>query len=521
MASLVPVTFFPTGATVLVPVGTTVAAAAAHADLPLSTPCGTRGICGECGVRVIFGALDAPDPTEVQTLRRSPAGVRLACRARVIRAVGIEPLVPASARALATGQARPGVPLVAGIDLGTTNVSAVVVDSVTGCEIAGSTVTNRQERFGSDVLTRLTAALEGAGEELAALAEESAAGALSLACEEAGVPTAAVERVVIAANTVMASLLMRLDVSGLAVHPFAPPFSAPAKLAPSSPSAAAITALYGAVVLPPIAGFVGGDALAAALATGLLSESSEPCLLVDVGTNAEMVLRSGRRLIVASAAAGPAFEGWGVASGGRAGGGAVDRVTVASGCVRLETGSGEWPDRYSGAGLVSALAALRALGWVEDDGRIATARVPAEHLATDADTGVASVLLGEGERSLPLTQLDIRALQLAKAAIRTGIDRVLATGGVDADSLAELLLSGAFGHALDADEAAAIGLVPHGVASRTRSVGNAALTGAALLAVSPEGLGDALGAAQSAEHLDLASDPAFQADLLAALRLVP
>ncbi len=177
-------------------------------------------------------------------------------------------------------------------------------------------------------------------------------------------------------------------------------------------------------MLPPIASYVGGDALAASLATGLLAPACPPRLLVDVGTNAEMVLRVGEVLVVASAAAGPAFEGWGVSSGGTAGAGAVERVVVMGDSVRLETGAGEAPDRFSGAGLVSALAALRQLRWIDEGGRVDAQAVPQDCLRFD-EAGVVSVVLGGPENSLMLSQLDIRTLQLAKAAIRTGIEHAL------------------------------------------------------------------------------------------------
>ncbi len=520
MSAPVPVTFFPSGITVLVPAGTTIAVAASRAGVTLSTPCGTRGICGECGVKVLFGELASPDATEAQTLKRAPAGVRLACRATAIVPVGVKPLIARSSSVRRTGAVPRDAEVVAGIDVGTTNVSAVLVDARSGMELAGATVTNRQERFGADVLTRMTAALDSAAAALAELAEESIAEALTLACEAAEVPTGDIVRAAVAANTAMASLLLGLDVSGLATHPFEPPFSSPQPLAPVTAVARAIPALVGAVVLPPIASFVGGDALAAALATGLTVAEAGGRVLVDVGTNAEVVLRSNGRLIVASAAAGPAFEGWAVSSGGRAGSGAVDRVVVTPGSTRLETRAGEAPDRFSGAGLVSALAVLRSLGWVDADGRIAVAEVPAERLETNG-SGVVSVVLGGGGRTLALSQLDIRALQLAKAAIRTGVDHALRSAHLDASGVNDLLLAGAFGHALDPSEAAAIGLVPAELAARTRSVGNAALTGAAMVAVSPECLEPAIAAVAAAEHLDLASDPAFQHDLLAALRLAP
>jgi uncharacterized 2Fe-2S/4Fe-4S cluster protein (DUF4445 family) len=530
MPRTIPVTFFPSGATALVPPGTTIAAAAARAGIVLSTPCGTRGICGECGVRIVFGELEPADATERATLKRAAAGIRLACRARVAEPVGVRPLI---LHALSVRKFEPvpqGAQVVAGIDVGTTNVSALLVDANSGRYLATATVANRQSSFGADVLSRLNAAIEGAGPELQMLAEDSIAEAVAAACETADVTVDSVVRAAIAGNTAMASLLLGHDVTSLATAPFVPPFAAPTALSPIGAPAAAIPALGGAVVVPPVAGFVGGDALAAALAAGLVGvrddaagsgEASGACrLLVDVGTNAEIVLRSHGRLVVASAAAGPAFEGWGVSSGGRAGTGAVERVTVVQGATRLETASGEHPERFSGAGLVSALSALRTLEWVDADGRIESDHVPVGHLRVD-EAGVTWVILGSEERSLELSQLDIRALQLAKAAVRTGIDAVLRAAGRFADDVCELLLAGAFGHALAGGDAAAIGMVPPQLASSTRSVGNAALTGAAMIAVAPEWLDRAMKDVATVEHVDLASDESFQRDLIAALRLAP
>ncbi len=474
MTARVPVTFEPSGATVLAEPGTTVATAARRAGVTLSTPCGTRGICGDCGVRVVFGSLEPPDETEAATLRKAPAGVRLACRARVNGPVGVRPLVVSGAtraRAYALGS---DARLVAGVDLGTTNVSARLVECASGAVVAEATVENRQRVHGADVLSRLAFATEGGGDELADLAEASVVEALSAVAEAASTDASRIDSVVIAGNTAMSSLLLRMVVASLTAHPFEPPYRSTARLKPRGSAGTAVPALVDALVLPPIAAFVGGDALAAALATGLLPQAQRGeqvgqlqqdgvRLLVDVGTNAEIVLRASGGLTVASAAAGPAFEGWGVSSGGRAGFGAVDRAVIGdSGAVRLETPGGESPERFSGAGLVSALAVLRSMEWLDADGRVNEDVVPPERL-TVAENGVRSVRLGSGERVLGLSQLDIRSLQLAKGAIRAGIDCTLYAAGVDVAEVRELLLAGAFGHALDVEAAATVGLVPRRV----------------------------------------------------------
>ena len=203
----------------------------------------------------------------------------------------------------------PCVPLVAGVDLGTTSVAVVLVDVESGREVARASVPNRQQAFGADVLTRMSAALSGSASQLREAAEASIVSALETAAERGEVQTAGIVRLAVAANSAMTALLLDVDVAPLATSPFTAPSDGGAIAAGSSllvPLAEDATA----VVIPPIAGFVGGDALAAAIAAGL-AEADEPVLLVDFGTNAEIVLAGCGSLVVASAAAGPAFEGVG------------------------------------------------------------------------------------------------------------------------------------------------------------------------------------------------------------------
>ena len=332
MAQRVPVTFHPAEVTVWVEQGSTVLAAAKQADVVVPAPCGGRGVCGSCGVRVVSGDLSEPDAQELDGLRRAPAGVRLACRARIEGACEIQPLI----RQVADGRTTPqgaDLELVAGVDLGTTSVAAVLVDPVSGREIARASVPNRQQAFGADVLTRMSAALAGSSAELRAAAEDSIVLALDAAASLGGVNVSGVCRLVIAANSAMIALLLGADVASLAVSPFIPP-STGGDLPADSRVRASIAPDAEAFVLPPVAGFVGGDALAAVLAAGL-SDAIEPTLLIDFGTNAEIVLAGCGPLIVASAAAGPAFEGAGIACGGPAAEGAVTSVRVEAGWSRV------------------------------------------------------------------------------------------------------------------------------------------------------------------------------------------
>lgn len=516
MSTRIPVTFAPGGLTVWVESGTTVLEAARRAGVLVPAPCGGRGVCGSCGVRVLAGALAAPDADERRGLARAPQGVRLACRARVAGPVELRPII-VHARPSVAGTAAFGATLVAGVDLGTTSVAAVIVDAVTGRELARASTPNRQQSFGADILSRLSAATSGASADLAALARESVAQALAAAASASGAVPAAIEHVVIAGNTAMSALLVEADAAPLTAYPF----DAPALPAEVSAEALGLALAPGArvTIVPPVAGFVGGDALVALVSAGMY-DTTVPTLLVDIGTNAEILLAGRGALRVASAAAGPAFEGMGITSGGPAADGAVERVLLGEdGSVGLSIIGGGEPAWLSGSGLVSAVAELWRKGHLDAEG-LMHATGPLEPRFRVGAGGVVEVVLDDAGR-IVLTQLDVRALQLAKAAVRVGIESVLRRATLDAEQLADVRVAGAFGSALDADDLADIGLVPDAVRSRIHRVGNAALDGAAVVALDPDVLEGASEMAAGAEHVDLASDPGFAAALIAATRLGP
>jgi uncharacterized 2Fe-2S/4Fe-4S cluster protein (DUF4445 family) len=515
VAARVPVTFVPAGITVWVEPGATVIDAAKRADVVVPAPCGGRGVCGTCGVRVVSGTLSEPDAQERAGLRYAPGDVRLACRARIEGPCEIRPiLAQPSVSRVNTGGAL--TPLVAGVDLGTTSVAAVLVDAATGREVARASVPNRQQAYGADVLTRMSAALAGSSADLMGAAELSIASAIHAAASLGGVETAGIERLVVAANSAMIGLLSGSDMTSLATSPFTPTAKG-GELPPDSALRMGLTPSAVALVLPPMAGFVGGDALAATLAAGM-ADADEPTLLVDLGTNAEIVLAGCGPLIVASAAAGPAFEGAGVSCGGPAAEGAVTKVTIGrEGSVDLTVIGSEPPRWFSGSGVVSAVAELLRVGHLRADGLL-TAKGPLEDRFTLLD-GVVTVSLGSVGECLTVNQLDVRSLQLAKAAVRTGIEAVLRASGVGTGALREVLVAGAFGSALDSADLVDLGVFPRDTATKIRSVGNAALEGAAVIALDPALLDLAVRVACGARHVDLAGDPGFTSALMEATEL--
>jgi len=519
VSTRVPITFAPDGTVVWVEPGTTVSDAAQAAGIVIPAPCGGRGVCGSCGVRVVAGVLSEPDDAELAGLVRAPKGMRLACRARIVTAVEVRPLVTATrARERVAESARPRRDLVAAVDLGTTSVAAAIIDAGTGGELARASIANRQQAMGSDVLSRIAAAGEGAGDALRASAEASVLEALRAAASAASVPLGWVRRLVIAGNSAMAGLLSGSDVSGLASHPFtAPIYDSDLTASTLSAELAPLAVIR---VLPPIASFVGGDTVGAIVGSGML-QTPGPSLMVDLGTNAEIVLASTGEITVASAAAGPAFEGAGIVCGGPAADGAITKVGASrDGSIDVEVLGGGEPLWLSGSGVVSAVAMLRRLGHIDRTGLFIVEGPLRARFDVDG-AGVVVFTLGDGQGCLSLSQLDVRAVQLAVAAIHVGISSVLRDARCSADDLTAVYVAGALGFSVDAGDLVSLGVLPSEADGIAVRVGNAALAGAAAIAFDDEVLASVAETLGRARSVDLALQPDFGDAFLAAMTLEP
>lgn len=519
MSARAPITFTPDGAVVWVASGTTVSEAAEAAGIVIPAPCGGRGVCGSCGVKVVSGVLADPDGPELEGLTRAPKGVRLACRARVVAPVEVRPLLINSRTNTGTAQTlTPQRALVAAVDLGTTSVAAVLIDAQNGRVLARTSVPNRQQSHGADVLSRVAAAQAGAGEALRAAAETSILEALRAAASVAGVSLTWVRRLVVAGNSAMSGLLCGSDLSGLATHPFTAPvfdseLRAP-RLSTELDTDACVT------VLAPIASFVGGDTVGAIIGSGILREPGS-ALLIDLGTNAEIVLALDGEITVASAAAGPAFEGAGITCGGPAAPGAITRVSVTAGLeIEFEVLGGGEPQWLSGSGVVSAVAMLRRLGHIDSTGLMLPEGPLQARFGRDA-AGIVVCALGDGPGCLSLSQLDVREVQLAIAAIHVGIATVLHASTHSASELTAVFVAGALGFSLDTEDLISLGVLPQEASGIARRVGNAALDGAAAIAFDGGEFGSVAGVLRRATSVELALSAGFNDAFLAAMSLEP
>jgi len=408
------------------------------------------------------------------------------------------------------GTARPDAGVLgAAVDLGTTKVALFVHDLATGKAVSSHGLANPQARYGEDIVTRMQCALEdrGKGKRLADLVRREIEHALSGMLSGTRYSCRDVLEVVVVGNTAMHHLFLELPVEGLARSPYLPvthlPLEVKARDLGLSLHPAAVVYLP-----PPVAGYVGSDHLAALCATRL-AEREGPCLLLDIGTNTEVSLQVRGRVTCCSCASGPAFEGMGLSQGMRAGEGAVESVEVGSrGRLEVRVIGDAPPAGICGSGILSALSALLKTGALEASGRLRP-----EHPGVGEKDGEAAFWLvppGEGGGDgLAITQSDVREIQKAKGAIRTGVEALLAEAGVSYSEVKEVLLAGAFGSYLDPLDALSIAMLPPFPLERIRQVGNAAGAGARSMLLCGDFRRGAEELAGSLEYLELSTYPSL------------
>jgi uncharacterized 2Fe-2S/4Fe-4S cluster protein (DUF4445 family) len=437
---------------------------------------------------------------------------------RVQGPLSVRPLVPAQTSA-SSGEVVGDEPLVAGVDLGTTSVSAVVIGELSGRQLGRATVPNQQGMYGADVLARVAADMDGQADLLRQAAQSSVTDALCAACGRACSCIEDVVRVVVAGNSVMASALCGESLESFSAHPFEAPFDDVRALPPSWHGELEVSDRLETLVLPPVVSFVGGDTTAALLAAGMIDEE-EPTLLVDMGTNAEVAISSRGRLNVTSAAAGPALEAVGTRSGGPYGEGAVVEVGAsASGDIDVAVVGGGPPLWLAGSGLISAVAMLRRFGHLDPSGLMCEEGPLGDRFAMDGD--IKAFAIGDGQDAILLTQTDIRAFQQAKAGVAAAVYLSATRSRLRPRKVSRVVVTGALGGAAGVEELVELGVLPEDLKDRTEVLEAAALTGAGMLATDPGLVEEVMSYTSKAEHVDLAGDPRFSATFMAALELKP
>lgn len=448
------ITVLPQRKDIMVSAGTNLLKALRDAGLAPDAPCGGSGKCGKCkvvldGQEVLSCQYDVDSDVTVQLPEKASASILTTGSAGV---VNIDPL-------------REGY-LIA-IDIGTTTVVCFLLSSE-GTELAVESMLNPQAPFGADVISRIQQALDGEMDALTSCIRAGISQLIRNCCKKAGINETDIGVVSIAGNPCMQQLFLGILPRNLAGVPFAPVLTKTEILKASDYLPECANACL--LTIPDISGYVGADTVACVLASEMY-KSEETVLLVDIGTNGEMVLIHQGKMTACSTAAGPALEGANIRFGMRGAAGAIDHVWEENGELRFSVIGGGNPAGICGSGIIDAIAVLLNQKKINKRGRIQSAE--------EVD-GQRVLYLSE---KIYLTQDDIRQVQMAKGAIAAGIQLMCAYFGITPENIDRVLLAGAFGSFMNPDSACRIELLPAALREKITACGNLAGAGAKLTAL--------------------------------------
>lgn len=417
----------------------------------------------------------------------------------------------------------PSGSLLAGLamDLGSTKLALYLVDLATGATLARTGVMNPQIAYGEDVVSRIAYANRGVENRklLQSRLVDSVNDALATLCQEHGLSPAQVVDVAAVGNTAIHHLFCGLPVEQLGSAPYVPVVSEPLYF---SAAEIGLTAAPGARVFMPanIAGYVGADHVSALLATQSYA-AQRTTLVVDIGTNTEVSLTHQGQVYSCSCASGPAFEGAHIHDGMRAAPGAVDRVNIHGNEVTVSTIAGQLPVGICGSGILQAVAQMLDAGIIDQRGvlRGGNGRVRANGRQAEFVLVLASES-GHG-RDIIITRKDVNEIQLAKGAIRAGIDILLQEAGIPADAIEEFIIAGAFGTYLDLGSALRVGMFPGIPLERYHQVGNAAGVGAKEMLISRARREEAAQIVSTVRYIELTTHAAFTPQFVEAMYFQP
>ena len=496
--------------------GHTILAAAQDAGVGLASVCGGAGTCEECRVRLAAGKLSPPTLVEQAALSEADlsAGFRLACQAQPVSDIKLD-IPPESLTSAQRLQVEgleethvlpdpvirvPGAYGLA-VDIGTTKLAAYLIELESGLVKEKSGMMNPQIAFGEDVISRIAFAGSepGGARKLQEVLVDSLNKMLAEMCAEAGISSESVMDAVLVGNTAMHHLFAGLPVEQLGRSPFSPAITSAMSI-PAVDLGLELGAGANIYLPPLIAGYVGADHIAMLLATEACN-SPHRVIAMDIGTNTEISLIADGKITSCSCASGPAFEGAHIREGMRAGPGAIERARWSNGKILWQSIENLPPVGICGSGILDLVAAL------QDGGRIKPTGVLVN--GTEAKVVVVPAVQTGLNRDLVITRADIHEIQLAKSAIRVGVEILLKNAGLKFTDIDEFIVAGAFGTYLDLRSAVRIGMFPPLRLDQFHQVGNAAGVGAKQMLVSIKKRQEAESLAIQIEYLELTSQPEF------------
>ncbi len=552
-----PLVFFTShNKQILVPEGMLLLKAARQAGIFIESPCNREGTCGKCKVLLHQGYLAGVHHDRgghTLTAADEQVGYVLSCQVSVhgdvrvevpetrqpmlmivadgkCRIVELDPLIkkkfdPRSATTTVTaeghlmetdiGDTTANLYGVA-IDIGTTTLVVALIDLNTGETLGSDAALNPQALHAQDVLSRIK--LGSADEGLTLLHKEllqELNRMIGVLAASAKINRSTIYEAILCGNTTMLTLAAGISPSALGKFPYRVEMTTASAV--SSTTLGLQIAEHGQVWFPPVASaYVGADITAGIMASDLLRLKGVT-LFVDIGTNGEMVLAENGKITATSTAAGPAFEGMNISNGMRAVAGAIEKVSLSNGAVAIHTISGTRPLGLCGSGLLDAVAELAREAIIDRNGRYVK---PGSELFAmwqgnlEVEQGRTSFRLAE---NVILTQQDIRQVQLAKAAVRAGIDMMLLTCLLNPEDVDRVFIAGSFGAHLQVSSLITLGLLPESFTDRVEFVGNTSQSGAAAFLLNREIRSDAASMVAGMTVLELSREPEFEKIFIKAL----
>ena len=482
-------------------------------QVPLAMPCGGRKRCMKCRVKA-RGELSPMGEEERSVLSEEEiaAGTRMACMTTLLGDAEVF-LPERGGEKILTAGTLPEFPLEplgrdlgVAIDIGTTTLAAYLYGLRDGILLATASAVNPQAPFGADVISRLQKSHEGQRQELADAIRGGLNRLVDRLCMDAGTDRARIDAMVLTGNTAMEYLLTAQPPESIIFVPFQQDRSFGETLPPSALDLD-LPGCKEVYLTRSISAYVGGDITMASMASELFRRHPEegPCLLADIGTNGEMVLYHDGAWYCCSTAAGPTFEGAGIHMGMTAKEGAISAVTFEDGKIVCHVIGGGKATGICGSGIIDAVAALLQCGIVDDTGYLCEDGHDFEDCICELDDKTAFRLPGT---DVILTQADIRAVQLAKAAICAGMLTLLHEAGLEGQTV-PLKIAGGFGSFINVQSAEAIGLIPEGFAVRSEAIGNAAGVGASMVLLSRPMLEESEAYSRRVKTVELSTDKYF------------
>lgn len=519
------VTFQPEGEIISIHSGATILEAAEQAGIILNSVCGGKGTCGKCAVNPgggeVLGCQYKIESDLVVVINSESRFFESKILQHGIdRQVKVAPSILDKKPELAKTS---GKLFGAALDIGTSTLVAKLIDMSNGRCAATAATDNPQIRFGDDVISRIAyAETEGGLEELHKVLIKSINLLIGELCKKGGIKRTDIYEVTAAGNTAMSHIFLKLPVRSLGQAPYKA-YCLEAVDRGAKEMGVKINGAGSIHTIENIAGFVGSDTTAVALAIGM-EKMEKMTLVVDIGTNGELILGTKDKMYAASCAAGPALEGARISQGSRAVEGAIERVLLKDGDIELDiigAERGAAARSICGSGLIDAVAVMLDAGLIDATGRMAgkeevRGKVPgdiADRMIEQDGQGAFVLARNANNDSGPviLTQRDIREMQLAKAAIRAGIKLLQKKMGIGDGDIEQVLLAGAFGNYIQRESAKRIGLLCDVDLEKIHFVGNAASVGAQMVLVSSECRTLVGELVKKIEYVEIANESEFQA----------